>query len=85
MIGVLDNSGAEMIFGSAAGTELQELSLQMQHAWLAFARTGDPSHDGLPHWPVANSADRPAMRFDLTRELLHDHDGDQRALWEGIL
>jgi para-nitrobenzyl esterase len=85
VFGVLENSGAELIFGASAGPELEELSLQMQRAWLAFARTGDPSHDGLPHWPVANSADRPAMRFDLTRELLHDHDGDQRALWEGIL
>jgi para-nitrobenzyl esterase len=85
VFGVLDNPGAEMILGGAASTELQELSLQMQHAWLAFARTGDPGHDGLPHWPVANSNDRPAMRFDLTRELLLDHDGDQRSLWEGIL
>ena len=85
VFGVLGNPGAEMIFGGAASTELEELALQMQHAWLAFARTGDPGHDGLPHWPVANSTDRPAMRFDLTRELLLDHDGDERALWDGIL
>jgi para-nitrobenzyl esterase len=74
-----------MIFGGVASPELQELAKVMQDAWLAFARTGDPSHDGLPHWPLANTTDRPSMRFDLTRELLLDHDGDQRALWEGIL
>jgi para-nitrobenzyl esterase len=85
VFGVLGNPGAEMIFGGAASTELEELAAQMQHAWLAFARTGDPGHDGLPHWPVANSSDRPAMRFDLTSELLLDHDGDQRSLWDGIL
>jgi para-nitrobenzyl esterase len=81
----LDNPGAEMIFGGVASPELQELARRMQDAWLAFARTGDPSHDDLPHWPAANTTDRPAMRFDLTRELLLDHDGDQRVLWEGIL
>ncbi len=85
VFGVLDNPGAEMIFGGVASPELQELARRMQDAWLAFARTGDPGHDDLPHWPAANTTDRPAMRFDLTRELLLDHDGDQRVLWEGIL
>lgn len=85
VFGVLDNPGAAMILGAAPDPQLRELALHMQDAWLAFARTGDPGHDGLPHWPVADTTARPAMRFDLTRELLHDHDGHERVLWDGIL
>ena len=85
VFGVLDNPGAEMIMGVTAAPEHQELAVQMQESWLAFARTGDPGHAALPHWPVADATTRPAMRFDLVRELLFDHDGDQRALWDDIL
>lgn len=85
VFGVLDNPGAEMVMGTAPDAAHRELSAVMQEAWLAFARTGHPTHDGLPEWPVADPATRPAMRFDLVREVVLDHDGEQRALWDGIL
>jgi para-nitrobenzyl esterase len=85
VFGVLDNPGAEMILGSSAGPELHDLAQLMQDAWLSFARTVDPGHAGLPHWPVADAVSRPAMRFDLEREIVLDHDGAQRVLWDGIL
>jgi para-nitrobenzyl esterase len=84
VFGVLDNPGAEMIMGMTANAEHQELADLMQESWLAFARTGHPGHDGLPDWPAADAITRPIMRFDLVRELLFDHDGDQRVLWDGI-
>jgi len=41
---------AENFFGS--GSKAAALAVNMQDAWLAFARTGDPSCDSLGAWPV---------------------------------
>lgn len=84
VFGVLANPGAEFILGSEAGPELHELSGRMQDAWLAFARTGDPNHAGLPAWPVADAEARPVMRFDLDCALVHDPGADTRRLWERV-
>ena len=52
--------------------------------WMAFARTGDPNTAGLPHWPAADIATRPVMRFDLASELVADPGAATRVLWEGV-
>lgn len=43
-----------------------QLSRQISGAWAAFARTGDPNHAGLPHWPRFDAGDRACMIFDET-------------------
>jgi para-nitrobenzyl esterase len=57
----------------------------MQDAWLAFARTGDPNHDGIPAWPAWTSDSRPVLRFDVERGVEHDPHGLERAVWDGVL
>ena len=32
--------------------EALQLAKRMSGAWVAFARTGNPNHPGLPHWPA---------------------------------
>jgi para-nitrobenzyl esterase len=49
---------------SGGTTEAFVLSKQMSTAWVNFARTGSPNHDGLPHWPTYNAKDRATMYFD---------------------
>jgi para-nitrobenzyl esterase len=39
------------------------LSHQMQTAWLAFAREGDPSHDGIGTWRSWDPERRATMIF----------------------
>jgi para-nitrobenzyl esterase len=45
-------------------TEARALAAKMSGAWLAFARTGNPNHPGLPHWPPVTATTVPNMVFD---------------------
>jgi len=45
------------------------LSKQVSTAWVSFARTGNPYHDGLPHWPKYTSEHRATMQFDRSCEI----------------
>lgn len=45
------------------------LADKMSKAWVAFARTGNPNHKGLPDWPVYNAMNTATMHFDNTCEV----------------
>ncbi len=80
---VFDNlaHGAEMFTGT--GVERQALADAMHRAWIAFARTGDPNHKGLPAWPRYDLDRRAAMRFDSTCEVVDDPLGEDRRAFHG--
>ncbi len=40
----------------------------MSEAWIAFARTGNPNHAGLPTWPTYDAQNRATMVFDTAIE-----------------
>jgi para-nitrobenzyl esterase len=58
-----DWSGAPMLDG-ADREAASQLARLMQRAWAAFALTGDPNHDALPHWQRYDLTRRVTMRFD---------------------
>lgn len=58
----------------------QVMTEAMANAWLAFAKTGDPNHPGLPHWPTYDVARRPVMLFDAPPALSLDPFRDERLL-----
>jgi para-nitrobenzyl esterase len=61
--------------------EAEELSRQIAGAWAGFARSGDPSHSGLPHWDKYTLARRSTMVFDVGKTALVDHPaGSELAL-----
>ncbi|MEY2426059.1 MAG: para-nitrobenzyl esterase [Actinomycetota bacterium] len=53
----------------------------MQDAWIAFARTGKPEHDGLPHWPSYDTDERPTMEFGVSCAVVADPGRATRVLW----
>jgi hypothetical protein len=59
------------------------LAVNMQDAWIAFARTGDPSCEGLGDWPPYSDK----RRTMILEENCHVEDApyeDERRAWEPI-
>jgi para-nitrobenzyl esterase len=61
------------------GPELQPLADKTSGAWVAFARTGNPNHAGIPKWPGYNANDRPVMHIDNEWKQVNDPDRDERV------
>lgn len=55
----------------------------MSDAWIAFARTGNPSHPGIPAWPTYDTQRRATMVFDVKTQLVDDPRAPERKVWEG--
>jgi para-nitrobenzyl esterase len=51
------------------------LSSQMSSAWVSFARTGDPNHSGLPHWPAYTQKSQAVMFFDAPCTVRNNPEG----------
>ena len=60
---------------SAGSPEAFALSRQMSTAWVNFARTGNPNHSGLPHWPAYTTDTRSTMYLDTECEVRNDPEG----------
>ena len=79
---MLDNVGAE---GSgAAGPDAQAMSDRMSDALLAFARSGDPNHAGLPRWTPYSLERRETMVMHLPPRMENDPRGDERQFFGRI-
>jgi para-nitrobenzyl esterase len=79
------------VFGHADAVPLSgtrpdrhELESDMSEAWIAFARTGDPSHPGIGRWRPYTLGDRATMVFDAPSRLVNDPRGVERLAWEGV-
>jgi para-nitrobenzyl esterase len=83
MFGTLELEGMHVLSG--AGPEAQALAHRIQDAWGAFARTGDPSHAGLPPWPRFDARQRATMILDRSCHVLEGPSAQERASWSGII
>jgi para-nitrobenzyl esterase len=61
------------------------LAKAMSSAWAAFARSGDPNHVGIPHWPVYTEEKRMTMIFDKKCQVENDPYSEERKAWDGII
>jgi para-nitrobenzyl esterase len=68
---------AEICDHYSGGTpEAFVLSKQISTAWVNFARTGNPNHDGLPHWPTYTAEHQATMYFDAPCEVRNNPEGE---------
>lgn len=82
VFGVIGRTGDDRMTGS--GPEAERLSHQMMDAWVAFARHGDPSHDGIGTWPAYDADDRQTMVFGRESGVQAAPFEEERAIWESM-
>ena len=81
---VFDNlDKATSIFGT--GSDLQPLADKVSGAWVAFARTGNPNHALLPHWPAYDMNARATMIFNNECKVVNDPGKDERLAMSSLL
>jgi para-nitrobenzyl esterase len=73
---------ASMEVGS--GPELKPLGDRMAGAWVAFARTGNPSHGLIPAWPPYETATRATMVINDDWRVTNDPYAAEKAVIAAI-
>jgi para-nitrobenzyl esterase len=82
VFGNLHAEGVELYTGR--GAERRALSVLVQDAWVAFARSGDPNHPGLPPWPPYGPEARATLLFDVNSAAQFDPLSGERTVWDGV-
>ena len=80
VFGTLEDRVIGMFSGS--GPRAIEVSKAMQQAWLAFARTGDPSCEAVGDRPAYDPLRRPTMVFGSGGGIEDDPRAQERRAWE---
>jgi len=82
---VFDNLEAGKVY-TGTSPAAQKIADQMSVAWVAFARTGNPNHKGIPQWKPFNADERPTMVFGAGTEarLVNDPGHDERLALKAL-
>jgi para-nitrobenzyl esterase len=64
--------------------DAQKTADQMSEAFIAFARTGNPAHAGIPEWTPYELPSRATMVFDAKSQLVNDPRGEERKLFAQV-
>jgi para-nitrobenzyl esterase len=63
---------------TGGGPAPRELAANVSEAWIQFARSGNPNHHGLPHWPAFSAETCPTMIFDTQCRMQNNPDKEER-------
>jgi len=63
---------------TGGGEDARKLAAQMSAALVAFARTGDPNHPGIPKWAPFTEGNRSMMIWDTSSQVKVDPDREAR-------
>jgi para-nitrobenzyl esterase len=78
----LDIPGMKEFTGE--GPEVEALSEKMMNAWVAFARTGNPNHEGIPEWAPYDVNTRTTMFFGKEIKTVNAPFDGERAAWDDL-
>ena len=67
---------------TGSGPEVEQLSAHMQRAWVSFASTGDPGHDGIGEWRTWHPVGRSTMVFGADSRLVDGPRNEELAALE---
>lgn len=54
----------------------EKLEAQIFDSVIAFAKTGNPNHPGIPHWPVCRPGEEQTMIFSSDTQVSCNHDAE---------
>lgn len=77
---VFDNTEVPLVM--TRSPQAKSLAAKMSAAWIAFARSGNPNHSGLPERPAYDIQRRATLVFDDQCALASDPAGAQRKAWD---
>jgi para-nitrobenzyl esterase len=69
---------------TGSGPERQALADKVSGAWVAFARTGNPNHKGLPTWTLFDNSKRATMLLDNECKVVNNPHGEEQRLLHSI-
>jgi carboxylesterase type B len=69
---------------TGSGQDRYALADGISGAWVAFARTGDPNHKGLPNWPSFNNTERATMILNNECKVIKDPDREERLAFRAL-
>jgi para-nitrobenzyl esterase len=70
-------------FMTGTGADRYDLATRMSESWVAFARSGNPNHSGIPQWNPWNPTDWPTMVFNRDTVAMNDPWGEERRALAG--
>jgi para-nitrobenzyl esterase len=70
---------------TGSGEDRVALADRVSNAWVAFARTGNPNHPGLPRWPAFTAQERATMIFTTECKVVDDPNGEERKMLQSLL
>ncbi len=79
---VFDNTDDVPMVGDRP--DKHELAAAVSGAWAAFARSGDPSHPGIPKWEPYTIDNRATMLLDVPCRIEVDPYREELDAWEGM-
>jgi para-nitrobenzyl esterase len=66
------------------GPERFILAAALSATWAAFARNGNPDHEGIPHWPAYTSEKRATIILNTQCRIEEDPQSEERRAWDAI-